>query len=157
MSLGRDGLAGLVILGISLALLVEAFRLPKLPIVPVGPGFYPSLVLSFLAVMSALLVVQDLARSRERIAAAPQTRRNYRLVVAAFAIVAGYVLLLPLLGFRLATFLFVAALQGAIETPRTPRGWAVLAAIAAGTAAATYLVFERYLLVLLPRGTWTGF
>ena len=158
MSLGRDGLAGLVILGISLALLVQAVQLPKLPIVPVGPGFYPSIVLGFLAAMSALLVLQDLARGRERAAAAaPQPRRNYRLVVAAFAIVAGYVVVLPLLGFRLATASFVVTLQAAIETPRTVRGWATLAAIAAGTTAATYLAFERYLLVLLPRGTWTGF
>ena len=40
--------------------------------------------------------------------------RNYRLVVTAFAVVAAYVVLLPLLGFRLATVLFVAALQAAL-------------------------------------------
>ena len=78
-------------------------------------------------------------------------------VVKAFAIVGAYVALMPLLGFRVATVLFVAALQGVLDPPRTPRAWAVLAAIALCTAAAAYLVFERYLLVLLPRGAWTGF
>jgi hypothetical protein len=53
--------------------------------------------------------------------------------------------------------LFVAALQAGLDPPRTTRQWAVLAAIALGTAAVSYFVFERYLLVLLPRGTWTGF
>jgi hypothetical protein len=77
--------------------------------------------------------------------------------VIAFAIVGGYVLLLPLLGFRLATVLFVGALQAVLGRPQTPRQWAVLAAIALGTAMLSYLVFERYLLVLLPRGAWTGF
>ena len=48
-------------------------------------------------------------------------RRNYRLVVIAFAIVGAYVALLPLLGFRLATVLFVAALQAALDRPRTAR------------------------------------
>ncbi|QWG20263.1 tripartite tricarboxylate transporter TctB family protein [Bradyrhizobium sediminis] len=159
MSIGRDGIAGLVLLAISLVLLVQSFQLPSLPIVPVGPGFYPAIVLSFMAAASALLVLQDLLSRRAPAAAtAPDTpRRNYRLVVIAFAIVGGYVALLPLLGFRVATVLFVGALQAALGRPRTARQWAVLAAIALGTAAVGYLIFERYLLVLLPRGAWTGF
>jgi hypothetical protein len=83
--------------------------------------------------------------------------RNYRLVVIAFAIVGAYVALLPLLGFRVATGLFVGALQAALGRPQTARQWIVLAAIALGTAAVSYFVFERYLMVLLPRGAWTGF
>jgi hypothetical protein len=39
--------------------------------------------------------------------------------------------------------------------PRSLRQWVVLVAIALGTAAVTHLAFEHYLLVLLPRGTWT--
>ena len=38
MRLGRDGIAGLIGLAVSLALLPQRFGLPKLPIVPVGPG-----------------------------------------------------------------------------------------------------------------------
>jgi putative tricarboxylic transport membrane protein len=156
MSIGRDGIAGLILFGISLVLLIQSFKLPKLPIVPVGPGFYPAIVLSFLAAASALLVVQDLMRSRAKAAdgeAAP--RWNYWPVVKAFAIVGGYIALMPLLGFRLSTVLFVTSLQAALDPPRDACGWAMLAAIAIGTAAAAYLVFERYLLV--PRGSWTGF
>jgi len=159
MRIGRDGIAGLVLLAISLVLLVKSFQLPSLPIVPVGPGFYPAIVLSFLAAASALLVLQDLMK-RAPVGAASAgdaPRRNYRRVLIAFAIVGGYVALLPLLGFRLATVLFVAGLQAALDLPRTARQWAVLAAIALGTAALSYFVFERYLLVLLPRGAWTGF
>ena len=48
MRLGRDGIAGLIGLAVSLALLPQALNLPKLPIVPVGPGFYPTIVLVFL-------------------------------------------------------------------------------------------------------------
>jgi hypothetical protein len=157
MSIGRDGIAGLVLLAVSLVLLVQSFQLPSLPIVPVGPGFYPAIVLSFMAAASALLVAQDLLKPRESAEAGGAPRRNYRLVVIAFAIVAAYVVLLPLIGFRLATLLFVGTLQAALGRPRTARDWAVLAAIALGTAAVSYFVFERYLLVLLPRGSWTGF
>jgi putative tricarboxylic transport membrane protein len=159
MSIGRDGIAGLVLLATSLFLLVKSFQLPSLPIVPVGPGFYPSIVLSFMATASALLVLQDLLKRRAPViaSAGDAPRRNYRLVVIAFAIVGAYVVLLPLLGFRVATVLFVGALQAALGRPRTARQWVVLAAIALGTAAVSYFIFERYLLVLLPRGTWTGF
>jgi putative tricarboxylic transport membrane protein len=159
MSIGRDGIAGLILLAISLVLLVKSFQLPSLPIVPVGPGFYPAIVLSFMAAASALLVLQDLMKLRPvaETGAGDAPRRNYRLVLIAFAIVGGYVLLLPLVGFRVATVLFVGALQAALGRPQTARQWGVLAAIALGTAAASYFVFERYLLVLLPRGAWTGF
>ena len=157
MSIGRDGVTGLILLAISLVLLVKSFQLPSLPIVPVGPGFYPAIVLSFMAVASALLVLQDLLKRRAPVGAGDAPRRNYRLVVIAFAIVGAYVVLLPLVGFRVATVLFVGALQAALGLPQTARQWAVLSAIALGTAAASYFVFERYLLVLLPRGAWTGF
>jgi len=159
MSIGRDGIAGLVLLAISLVLLVKSFQLPSLPIVPVGPGFYPAIVLSFMAAASALLVLQDLLKRRVPAGAdaGEAPRRNYRLVVIAFAIVGAYVALLPLLGFRVATVLFVGALQAALGRPQTARQWAVLAAIALGTAAVSYFIFDRYLLVLLPRGAWTGF
>ena len=74
MSLGRDGIAGLVLLAISLALLVQSLSLPYLPIVPVGPGFYPRIVLSFMALASLSLVLQDWLKHRTlqaRVTAAP--------------------------------------------------------------------------------------
>ena len=130
-----------------------------MPLLPVGPRFYPRIVLVFLALAIALLVVQDWLKqrpSRTEIAPAAAPRRNYGKVAALFVIVSGYVLLLPLLGFRIATAVFVAAAQAALDRPRSPRQWAVLVAVAIGTVAATYLIFESYLLVLLPRGSWTG-
>lgn len=160
MRLGRDGIAGLIGLAVSLVLLPQAFGLPKLPIVPVGPGFYPAIVLVFLAITSGLLLLQDVVAQRRAVAAdakaAPAAPRAYGLVAAAFAIVAGYVALMPLLGFRIATVLFVAVFQYVLERPQTPRQWAMQLAVAVGTAAVTYLVFQHYLLVLLPRGAWTN-
>jgi putative tricarboxylic transport membrane protein len=160
MRLGRDGIAGLIGLAVSLTLLPFAFGLPKLPIVPVGPGFYPTLVLVFMAVVCVLLVVQDVLATRRSAVAAPETSapppRAYGLVAAAFAVTGAYILLMPFLGFRIATAVFVAAFQLTLELPATLRQWAVLVAIAIATSALTHQVFEHYLLVLLPRGTWTG-
>jgi len=164
MRLGRDGIAGLVCLAISLALLPHAFGLPRLPIVPIGPGFYPAIVLSFMALMSAVLVLQDLLAQRRqappRQAApaepAPAPTRAYGLVAASFVTIAVYIGLLPLLGFRLATVLFVGVFQMLLERPRSLATLLRQAAVAVAAAAVTYLVFNDYLAVLLPRGSWTG-
>ncbi|MBX9592128.1 MAG: tripartite tricarboxylate transporter TctB family protein [Hyphomonadaceae bacterium] len=160
MRLGRDGVAGLIGLAVSLVLLPFAFGLPQLPIVPIGPGFYPAIVLVFMGVACGLLVVQDaVARWRAPVTepasdgGAPQA---YGLVLAAFVVTGAYIFLLPLLGFRMATAFFVAAFQIVIERPATAWQWAVLVLIAVATSAVTYLVFDQYLSVLLPRGRWTG-
>ena len=162
MKLGRDGRAGLICLAVSLLLLIAAADLPKLPLVPVGSGFYPRIVLILMAVFSALMVFNDWraqaasGKLAPPAGAAPRPKRAYDMVALVFAVVGGYVLLLPLLGYRIATALFVAALQAAIERPSGARGLAALAAIALGTSAVTYLIFDSYLSVLLPRGGWTG-
>jgi hypothetical protein len=150
--LGRDGIAGLVCLGGSLWFLALTRGLPHPALVPIGPGFYPRILLGIMVVLSAALVVSDLL-SRRRAAAAPA---RYRLVLLAFAIFAAYVALMPVLGYRVATFLFVGALQATLEPPRGARWWLVLA-VALVTTLATYYIFERYLSVLLPRGRLTGF
>ena len=162
MRFGRDGIAGLACLAVSLFLIPFALGLPKLPIVPVGPGFYPIIVLVFMAAMSAALVVQDFLAQRKTATRAPaevapdKPERAYGLVLAAFVLVAAYIALLPLLGFRIATVLFVAVFQAALERPVTLRQWAIQLAVAIGTSALTYTVFNQYLSVLLPRGSWTG-
>jgi putative tricarboxylic transport membrane protein len=161
MRLGRDGIAGLIGLAVSLLLLPQALSLPKLPIVPVGPGFYPTIVLVFMGLTSALLLLQDIRAQRQPATTAaddatPAVPRAYGLVAAAFAAIAAYIALLPLIGFRVATVLFVVVFQVILERPRTLQGWLLMAAIAVGTSAVTYTVFNNYLLVLLPRGTWTG-
>ena len=161
MRLGRDGIAGLIGLAVSLGLLPLCLGLPKLPIVPIGPGFYPAIVLVFMAVTSAILVLQDVAAQRTAGApssepAAAQAPRAYGLVAAAFAIVTGYILLLPYLGFRIGTALFVATFQAVLERPATPYRWLILIVIAVATSLVTFLVFDTYLSVLLPRGRWTN-
>ena len=160
--LGRDGVAGIFCLGLSIALLVMTRGLPQSALVPIGPGFYPKIVLGIMAALSVILVVADAwshRRSRDAVTApaAAAEMRNYRLVTVTFAVFAVYVLSLPFLGFRVATFLFVAALQVVLEKPQGWRRWSVVITAAAATVIVTYLAFEVYLSVLLPRGRWTGF
>lgn len=153
MTLGRDGIAGLVCLAGSLLLLWVSRALPQPALVPIGPGFYPRILFGVTAVLSAALLVSDLMR-RDRLVTPPA---NYRLVLLTFAIFTAYVFALPQLGYRVATLLFVGVLQATLDPPRTARGWTVLVALAVGAMLVTYYVFEFYLHVLLPRGRLTGF
>lgn len=158
----RDGIAGLICLALSIAMLVLTRGLPQSSFVPVGPDFYPRIVLAIMAVLAVMLIASDLWRQRAQAAAAAAgaepapEKRNYRLVGVTFAVFAGYVILLPLVGYRLATFLFMAALQAVIDPPRGARRWVVVLISALATTAVTYVVFDDYLSVLLPRGRWTG-
>ena len=151
--MGRDGVAGLVCLALSLVLLAMTRGLPQPALVPVGPAFYPRILLTITAALSAALLLTDLFRRRP---AAGPTPVRYRLVVLAFVIFGAYVALLPYLGYRLATFLFVGVLQATLEPPRGAR-WGFVLALALVTTLVTYYVFEGYLSVLLPRGRVTGF
>jgi putative tricarboxylic transport membrane protein len=161
MMLSRDGIAGLTCLAISIWLLVLTLALPPAVMVPIGPAFYPRIVLSLMALLSAMLLGSDLlaARRRRAAAGAPPAAAghpNYTLVLATFVLFGIYIALLPELGFRLSSFLFVAALQATLEWPTSWKHWVRVLAVALGTTVVCYLAFEDYLSVLLPRGRWSG-
>jgi hypothetical protein len=159
--LGRDGIAGLICLAISLALLVLTLDLPPASQVSIGPAFYPRITLWLLALLSAILIAFDVIAWRRRLAGpavvpTPAPARNYALVVITFILFGLYIALLPGLGFRISTVLFVAALQVALEWPRSLKQWALVVVVAVATSLVCFAVFEDYLSVLLPRGTWSG-
>ena len=163
MMLSRDGISGLVCLAISVILLTQTFGLPPAAIVPIGPAFYPRVVLLIVMLLSVILIVLDVRAMRTaRAAAAPAPAPseafspNYRLVLATFIEFGLYILLLPPLGFRIATFLFVLSLQVTLEWPRSSKHWLLAIAVAAATSLICYLVFQNYLSLLLPRGTWSN-
>ena len=74
-----------------------------------------------------------------------------------FGVFALYAVALPWLGFRIATFLYVGGSNALLDPPRGAKGWVRALVLALATAALTWLVFERWLSVLLPRGRWTDF
>ena len=163
MMLSRDGIAGLVCLALSIGLFMLTFGLPPAAMVPVGPAFYPRVVILLFGLLSAMLIAFDLRAMRgvrsgttAAAAAGAGAQPNYRLVLATFVEFGLYIVILPLIGFRISTFLFVLALEVTLEWPRDTKRWALMVAVAIATSAACYFVFEDYLSVLLPRGTWSG-
>ena len=154
MRLSKDGWTGLAVLAASLFLFGLTLDLKASPLVPIGPGFYPRVVLGLTAVLAASLVFYDLRSAQGPVTAG---NLNYGLVLAVFVVFGLYVGALPYLGFRIATLVFVAALQAVLEPPKNARGWLIVGVTALATTVVCYILFERYLQVLLPRGRWTDF
>jgi putative tricarboxylic transport membrane protein len=152
LKLSKDGWSGLAVLAASLVLFWLTLGLKDSPLVPIGPGFYPRIVLAVTALLALAVFVSSLKQKSEK----PKAL-NYGMVVTMFAVFGLYAVALPWLGFRVATFAYVAAANALLDPPRGLAGWARVAILAAVTSAATYIVFEHYLTVLLPRGRWSGF
>jgi hypothetical protein len=153
----RDGIAGLAVLAASLVLFALTLGLKDNPMVPLGPGFYPRVVLGLTAVLSLALVVSDLLNRKRKPGKQPKQKPNYPLVALSFGVFALYCAALPGLGFRIATFLYVVASSSLLAPPRGWKGWAGVLVLGLATSFLTWLVFERELSVLLPRGRWTQF
>jgi hypothetical protein len=150
----RDAAIGLGLLAFCGLLYWQAGRTPAPPFVPIGPAFYPRVILILLAGLAVWLIAEDVLSRRapsqqvKKPATAPP---DYGQVLLAFFVFLGYVIALSLIGFLAATFLFVLGASWAMG-PREVRTLPKLVAVAIGTALVTYLVFEKYLYVFLPRG-----
>ena len=154
LSLSKDGWGGLAVLAASLFLIWLTLGLKDSPLVPIGPGFYPRIVLGITAVFALALVLADLWAPKKR---SESEKLDYLLVLEMFAVFGLYCGALPYLGFRVCTFLYVAASNALLDWPKGWKGGARVVAVALITTVIVYSVFEHYLTVLLPRGRWTGF
>lgn len=152
-----DRLAALVLLGVCALFAVSSFAIRRPPFAAfeaLGAETFPRGVIAVLALFSAILLVRGPGRlvptvDRARLASSVAT---YRLPLITLGLFAAYAALMPVLGWFLDTALFLVALQ-LVLLPRRGRGLAVLALGSVAFAVALGQLFERYLHVVLPRGT----
>ena len=155
----RDGWMGVGLLALGGWLYYAVAAIPANPLVPIGPGFYPRIVLLLMIVLSLALVVQNLRthralKEKKKETGSSQGRlKKYRPTLITFALFGLYVVLLPKLGFLVCTALFVASLQWLLG-PSLLRRLPASLLLGIGTSVVTYFVFEKYLYVLFPRGAW---
>jgi putative tricarboxylic transport membrane protein len=146
---------GLIVCGLVYGIL--SWNLPErsLPGTP-GPSFFPLVVTAMLLVLSVALLVRALVS--ERAAPAPDEDAaalavgERGLAAGALAVLLAYVVLLPTLGFVLATIPFFAVLM-ALFGERRP------IPVVAGAVAMTailYGLFRHGLGIFLPRGLLAG-
>lgn len=155
--MGRDGWIGIGLLFLSGWLYANLGKIPANPLVPIGPSFYPRFLLVLIVLLSLALLIQDVASLRKK-TAKPKTElrtalKKYQPTILSFLIFALYILLLPTLGYLVSTMLFVTALQWLLGRPVLRRLF-TSCFIGFLTSLTTYVIFEKYLHVLLPRQSW---
>jgi len=112
-----------------------------------GPraGFFPF----YIGLMIAVATLYNLARIY--IDVAPGLFADWsqlRQVLAVIVPTTIYVFIIPWLGLYVASILLIAVFMKWLGR----YGWGLVAAVSLGTMAATYLMFERWFLVPLPKG-----
>jgi hypothetical protein len=113
-----------------------------------GPGHFPAAV----GILMGLLALLLLIRSFQTSPAAKHDGEGApgRPLLLGFAMFAGYVLVLPLAGFLLASVVFIFVMVNRLGGFR----WLASGVIAAAITAFLWLIFVRWLLVPLPAGPW---
>jgi hypothetical protein len=152
--MGRDGTIAVGVLALCAILWRQLGAVPANPLVPIGPTFYPKILLGVTAFLGLALLVADLTSGRRPdVAGRRRGWTAYRPAVVAFGVSILYAWLLPGIGYLAATSVFVAGLAWGLGSPTLRRvpGNLLLGLL---TAAGTYLLFERYLQVFLPTAGW---
>lgn len=148
---GADFVAGLVIFVVSLYLLIASIRMPYYGDAGAlsSPGLTPGLIALFMLVLSAVLMLRSRRFRLPFTLAAPSVEA--RRVLTVFGLVFLYVLVMPWIGYALATFVMLFAFQVIFVARRDLRFlliWAGGLSLVL-TAALTY-VFGQIFLIPLP-------
>jgi putative tricarboxylic transport membrane protein len=115
-----------------------------------GPTFFPRLLAAVLALLALMLIARAAGNRSER---APPPTARVGVFIGVVGLMALYALALPRVGFLLGT----PVLVGIVVALMGLREWRPLLGTAIGVTLALYLVFDRFLHVLLPPGLLSGF
>lgn len=154
----RDLILGVVMLLFSGFYLYFARQIktrPKLTPSYASAQIMPTLLGVILAALSVACIVQGVRKMKEAPSGQETENKADRADVIAvaltFAVIVGYVLILPVLGFCLATVIFLIA-QMVILSPPEKRSIPLFAIVAVVFTAVVFVAFRVGLSQLLPRG-----
>lgn len=147
-----DQWSGLALSILAAGMIWAALGLPYGNIHNPGPGFFPLWLGMILGGMSIALFVQT-TRGKE-------SERTFReileedvrwgKVLLVLAVLILYGLLMDYLGFLIVTFLMMVVLLRFIE----PQSWKAVFGWALGGSVGSYLIFEVWMKLRLPKGFW---
>jgi putative tricarboxylic transport membrane protein len=147
-----DQWSGLFLSILAAGMILAAVRLPYGTIHNPGPGFFPFWLGVILGGMSIALFVQA-TRGKEN----ERTLRNileedvrWGKVLLVLAALILYAFLMDYIGFLIVTFLLMALLLRFIE----PRPWKVVIGWALAGSVGSYLIFDVWMKLRLPKGFW---
>ena len=154
----RDLILGIVMLLFSGFYLFNARQIktrPKLTPSYASAQIMPTLLGVLLAILSVVCIVQGIRQLKTagdtETSAKKKDRGDIMAVVFTFAVIIGYIIVLPTLGFILSTILYLF-LQMIILAPAAKRNYVLFAIVAVVFTALVFVAFRIGLQQLLPRG-----
>ena len=157
----KDLILGIVMLLLSGFYLIFAQQIktrPKLTPSYASAQIMPTLLGAILAVLSIVCIIQGI-RQMKAPDEAEETKKKGKgdlmAVVLTFAVIIGYILVMPTLGFILSTILYLF-LQMLILAPAEKRNYVLFAIVAVVFTALVFVAFRVGLQQLLPRGLIEG-
>jgi hypothetical protein len=148
---GADFIAGFVIFVVSLYALITSIRMPYYGDAGAlsSPGLTPGLIALFMLVLSAVLMLRSRRFRLPFTLSAPSIEA--RRVLTVFGLVFLYVLLMPWIGYAIATFLMLFAFQTIFVARRDLKFLLIWGAgLSLFLTAALYYVFGQIFLIPLP-------
>lgn len=149
--LGRpDVVSAFTLLALAIFARASARGLPWGTLHQPGPGFFPRGLAVLLFALTLLLLVRGLASEAGSIARLWPDRGGRQRVAIMLATLLGYVLVLDMVGYLIATagmFLILLRWVGR-------QGWVTTLITAAVAAGGSYVLFARWLMISLPAGLW---
>lgn len=147
-----DQWSGLVLLLLAAGMIWLALGLPFGEIRKPGPGFFPFWLGVIMGAMSIGLIVQTTLANRT-----VRTIRNileedarWSKVLLVLVALILYAFLMDTIGFLIVTFLLMVVLLRFIE----PQSWKVVIGWALAGSVGSYLIFEVWMKLRLPKGFW---
>ena len=114
-----------------------------------GPGLYPFFVGIAIAVAALFTLVGTLRSSDAHPVLDSGGRRTFAIMTATFCF---WILAMPVLGYVVVTLISTFVFAKAVRL----EGWRKPLAVAVGTAAFIWLLFDVWLYIDLPRGVFAG-
>lgn len=148
-----DLASGIFLLVFSVALFIGAQNVKTLSISSVGSGTFPSFIAVLLAIVSVAIIVGGARKARGPDEKQKPVEGKPRMwaVVATFAIMASYALLMPKVGFIIMTTVYLFA-QMYIMASKEHQRPVVFGIVSVVTSVSVYYLFVLVFNLMLPAG-----
>ncbi len=153
----KDLILGVVMLLFSAFYLIYAQQIktrPKLTPSYASARIMPILLGALLAILSVICIIQGIRKMKAIIneeKGEKADKGDTLTVVLTFAVIIGYILLMPVLGFCLSTIIYLFS-QILVLAPKEKRNYLLFAIVAVAFTAVVFIAFRIGLQQLLPRG-----
>jgi putative tricarboxylic transport membrane protein len=143
-----DLITGIVLLVLAGLVIWGSWEMPSSATFGPGPAFLPFWLGVLLAVFATILFVSTWSRQTTEKDSEPVFPAKQALFVITLVLVglAGYILLIEVLGYLVDTFLFIVFLMKAVEREK----WPLTLMVAVGTTVVLFLTFQVLLQITLP-------